>query len=402
MNKLIYVSNNVFLKDGKENPLFLQEKEILLKKFGGFYIVTHKGIFFCNIDQFINKIYTTTFFDRFRAKIYGGLNLECFREIKHMIDDKCLSAKNVLKLFRFSMQGLLYEKLLQDCLLRFVDGKNCTIYSFWLSYDAYAVARVKKKYPEIFAVMRAHSYEIQLYRNSCNPYLMKKFICNWTDKIAFISEDSLKEFKTYYKNDNDKLKVVYFGTSQIGSQYIVRPKLDILTILSCSNLVPVKQIKWIIEAIKDWKLCELRWIHIGDGIEYPEIVKLANEKLNNNINIKYRFLGRLTNDMVRLYMKEPNINVFINCSRSEGIPVSIMEAMSVGMPVIAPKINGIPELISDDCGILFELKDGISGLRSALEKFYFLSSDETIRLGENAYEKWKQNFNLENNIQQLF
>ena len=37
-----------------------------------------------------------------------------------------------------------------------------------------------------------------------------------------------------------------------------------------------------------------------------------------------------------------------------------------------------------------------------LEKFYFLSSDETIRLGENAYEKWKQNFNLENNIQQLF
>ena len=57
MNELIYVSNNVFFRDGSENPFFLQEKEILLNKFGEFHIVTSKGIFLCTIEKKIKKIY---------------------------------------------------------------------------------------------------------------------------------------------------------------------------------------------------------------------------------------------------------------------------------------------------------------------------------------------------------
>ena len=47
MARLIYVSNNVLLPDGNQNPFFLQEKAWLLERFGAFDVVSPKGVYRC-------------------------------------------------------------------------------------------------------------------------------------------------------------------------------------------------------------------------------------------------------------------------------------------------------------------------------------------------------------------
>jgi colanic acid/amylovoran biosynthesis glycosyltransferase len=64
------------------------------------------------------------------------------------------------------------------------------------------------------------------------------------------------------------------------------------------------------------------------------------------------FLGRLPNRAVIDFLAQSPCDLIVNASASEGVPVSLMEAMSFGIPALAPSIGGIPELITDERGFL--------------------------------------------------
>ena len=69
----------------------------------------------------------------------------------------------------------------------------------------------------------------------------------------------------------------------------------------------------------------------------------------------------------------------------EGIPVALMEAMAVRMPVVATRTGSIPELVDESCGILVEQRDP-AALAEALGR---LIEDPALRgrLGENGRHK---------------
>ena len=84
----------------------------------------------------------------------------------------------------------------------------------------------------------------------------------------------------------------------------------------------------------------------------------------------------------------------------DGIPVSLMEAMSMEIPVVSTYLSGIPELIQNgENGILVEEKDA-TALANALER---LLDDEELRiqLGKNGRRKVMRDFNIDSNADQL-
>lgn len=401
MSQLIYVSNNAVQADNSQNPFFLQEKGWLLERFGEFKLICPQGVFFCRSDGRLEVQYSSQRLRKFISFLKAPLDRNLIPETRKMMRDRKASIKNVLKLIRFIADSIVLEELIGRA-IQITQTDDLILYSYWLSFDAYACAKIKKAHPEMMAMSRAHSYELQLHRNACNPYLMKDYTCANLDKIAFISKDALSSFLEYYAPIRKNIEVSYLGSTMNNTGYVKRENRDCLTILSCSSIIPIKQLDHMIEALSKWTDGSVHWIHIGDGNEKANIISMAEEKLSGNLNVTYEFAGRMTNAQVHEYLQDGKIDVFVNMSKTEGVPVSIMEAMSAGIPVIAPRMFGIPELIDDNCGILFAPDGGVYALVESLERFSKLSINERLKMGKCAYTKWQNEFCLEKNLEKLF
>lgn len=87
---------------------------------------------------------------------------------------------------------------------------------------------------------------------------------------------------------------------------------------------------------------QLTWL--GDG-KYRESMKMLANKLGlaNNVD----FVGNVNRNEVFEYMRMSDI--YIQASRTEGLPRALVEAMSVGLPCIGTRVGGIPELLEDRC-----------------------------------------------------
>ena len=96
------------------------------------------------------------------------------------------------------------------------------------------------------------------------------------------------------------------------------------------------------------------------------------------------------------------IDLFINVSETEGIPVSIMEAMSFGIPCIATNVGGNPEIVNATNGFLISANPSVEEIKKVLIDFMQLNTEKHIELRRNARKTWEQNFNAESNYTQFF
>ena len=123
-----------------------------------------------------------------------------------------------------------------------------------------------------------------------------------------------------------------------------------ILLVSCSELVPVKRVHLIIDILRHIET-PLRWVHFGDGRLMPEL-KTRVKELPDNIN--YELRGYVPNQGVLEFYQKNEVDLFVNVSESEGIPVSIMEAISFGIPILATDVGGVHEIVTDKTGVLVD------------------------------------------------
>ena len=166
-------------------------------------------------------------------------------------------------------------------------------------------------------------------------------------------------------------------------------------IVSCSNLIPVKNVHLIADALKQITSIKIKWIHFGDGVEKDRIINISNDFPEN---IKFEMKGSVRNNDIISFYKTNAPDLFINVSSSEGIPVSIMEAMSFGIPVIATNVGGTSEIVNNKNGFLLESNFCITDLVDIIKSFYNKNLIEFKNLQEQSFETWKNNFNAADNF----
>jgi colanic acid/amylovoran biosynthesis glycosyltransferase len=123
-----------------------------------------------------------------------------------------------------------------------------------------------------------------------------------------------------------------------------------LSVLSVGRLVAVKGQGVLIEAIATLARdgADVTLTLVGDGPRRPALEDLARR---HGVADRVRFTGRVGQDDIRAHYSAAD--VFCLSSFAEGVPVVLMEAMASGIPVVATRINGIPELIEDgESGVL--------------------------------------------------
>jgi glycosyltransferase involved in cell wall biosynthesis len=168
-----------------------------------------------------------------------------------------------------------------------------------------------------------------------------------------------------------------------------------LVLLSVGRLHPVKNHTFLLEACALLKACgaNLLCLIAGDG---PEQRRLQWQIAALDLKREVKLLGHVPHDQIEsLY---PLVDVVVLTSKSEGIPLVLMEAMAHGKPVLAPAITGIPELVRDG-------KTGFLYRPGAVEDF--VARVEVVRSSLNALgplrraarEHVRVNFNRELNLQ---
>lgn len=333
--------------------------------------------------------------------LFNGLKYLFKKDIAISDEYKRLDSfkKRMFLLYFAGKSDIKYSSIIKN--IGNINNKKVLIYNFWFFDSARTAVLLKSKLSEnndVVEYSRAHRYDLYSEENSLNYLPLRRWLVENTDYVFPCSEDGrnylLKDFSDYDR----KIIVSFLGTVDHGVQ---KKKQKELTIISCSRIVPVKRIERIISALRilDEKKVSLKWIHFGDG----DMRQFLTEQAKNLKNIKVEFFGNIKNsDLMKMY-EENYYKCFVNVSESEGLPISIMEALSFGIPVIATDVGGTSEIVKEGKNG-FLLKKDFTDDELADRILNIVNCDESLynSLRVSARRIWENNFEYKNNINKLF
>jgi len=192
----------------------------------------------------------------------------------------------------------------------------------------------------------------------------------------------------------EKVIVIYNGTEPPKKK--AKPfKDEKTTIVSIGTLNAEKGMQYLIQAMIEVlkEFPEVNVVIIGQGPYKTELEKQAKKmKLTSKI--------KLTGFVKDVYDELLKADIYVQPSISESFGLAILQAMSVGLPVVATNTGGIPEVVtSNKTGILVESKNPEALADGLLE--LLRDHKKAIKMGDLGAEDAKIKFNLEDMIKDL-
>jgi glycosyltransferase involved in cell wall biosynthesis len=168
---------------------------------------------------------------------------------------------------------------------------------------------------------------------------------------------------------------------------------DAMIIGTVCRLDKIKNLDLLIGSIPEIarEMPKCRVVIIGDGPEENHLKEMA---CRLQVQSKVDFLGRIE-DVGKIL---PIYDLFVNTSHSEGTSMTIVEAMSCSLPIVASAVGGNVELLDQSNGVLFE-----SGNKAEFEKIVLELMKDTNRLERMGYESRKRverNLSIERAVEQ--
>ncbi len=295
---------------------------------------------------------------------------------------------NILKQFILSKTGIKSEQ-------------HFVAYSYWSDDSAVAVAMLKLFFPNMKNVCRAHRWDVYFDKQKKEYLPFRKLLAKNTDQIFFISDHAKKFF--IEKNriaESSLLAVSRLGTIRIQKADTL-VTTDAFYIVSCSHLIPRKRVLLLAQGLLQVKSpSPIVWTHFGDGEESVQLEAFINKHFASNSSVKVNLKGSVPNKLIREFYAGQKVDLFVNVSESEGVPVSIMEAMSVGIPVVATDVDAVNEIVKYNFnGILLSKNPSPQEVTNAILKFIEMNEQEKQTFNQNAFEFWNKNYNAEKNYE---
>lgn len=276
-----------------------------------------------------------------------------------------------------------------------------TIYSYWLSTVGMCALNIKKRLEKCGkkpkCVSRCHGFDVYADRTETNYLPSQKYQIENFDEIYPCSKSGENYLKERYPSQKNKISAKYLGVKD-NFNFVFPKKEEVFNIVSCSNAIPLKRVDLIAKALSKISDRKISWTHFGDGEELKNLKRLSADILPDNI--KAEFKGRIQNSEIYDYYNNNNVNLFVNVSVSEGLPVSIMEAISFGIPIIATNVGGTSEIVENGInGFLLPKDFKTEELVELILRFINFSDEEYTGFCTNARKTFEAKFNAKNNYQ---
>lgn len=302
--------------------------------------------------------------------IHAAVSPFFLRELLYLIRQRRLTLSNVLRSLSVTALALRTARGLAK--FAKTHGKIPILYSYWNDGLAYGSCIAKRRGHLDRVVSRAHGGDLYEERNQGHLPLKRQFILDF-DAIATLSDSARGYMEKKFGVPRSTLTVRRLGVP-IPDGMSKKSGPGAFHVVSLSYCIPVKRIDRIVVAVAEFAkkhpTVSVAWTHIGDGLLKTALEKETRYVFKDLRNARISFCGELPNEEVKRFFLRGTVDVFLNASDSEGIPVSIMEAMACAVPAIAPNTGGIADLVNDRVGLLLQACPAPHQIADALGECY--------------------------------
>lgn len=283
------------------------------------------------------------------------------------------------------LKNLLAHPLIKNIISN--PSKDIYLNFFWGRGSCDFLPFVKK---DNYGKIAVHFHRYDLFEDENYGYIpYRRQLLNSIHLAAPSSEIGLRHMRFLHKDTRCQIELFRLGVVNNGE--VQSSNDNILRIVSCSYLSSVKRVHLISEALACVSF-PIEWIHIGDG---PLLFQLQESIVKLPNNIKVELLGMMDpNELIPFY-KQRKIDLFLNVSSSEGVAMTILEALSLGIPTFATNAGGSSEVIDDMVGRIFDINFVPQQLAIYLEEFYKMPVEKKSQMRQRAKRKFYEMADIE-------
>lgn len=225
------------------------------------------------------------------------------------------------------------------------------------SFISRLITRKSSSIKRIYTAHGFHFYKGAPLPNWLIYYPIEKYLSKYTDVLIAINQE---DYEIAFKKMHAKKSILIHGIGIDFDKFnhdinfrMKRKELkihpDTFVILSVGELNKNKNHQIMIKSLKHMRDKEFVYLICGEGKQLNSLMKLSN-KLGLGNKICYLGLRSDINELLKI------ANLFVMPSLREGLPVSMMEALVSGTPIIGSDIRGVRDLLNHKQELMFNPK----------------------------------------------
>ena len=290
---------------------------------------------------------------------------------------------------------LLYKSdVVTRQLMPMYDPERVAVLSVWMEDWVNVLGLVKEQHPALRFASMAHGSDLYVERHSSGRIAFRAQQMEWVDRVICIAQHGAGYLRTAYPVLAGKVTVAHLGTVDHGqAPWVPDPTLRIV---SCAYLRPPKRVDMIAQAMQQVER-PVHWTHFGDG---PERAALERAVSDLPPHITFTYQGAVAPPLITQWYRTHPVDLFVHLSGHEGVPVSMMEAIGFGIPVVANAVGGVGELLAPSVGVLLPATTSADDLAAWIDG----PGPDKWRTQEMRHEVrryWSQHFSAQRNFQYM-
>ena len=289
------------------------------------------------------------------------------------------------------LAGLLNNAIFIKNKLASLDLENPVYYTFWFDDWGTILSLMKEMDKKFNFIARVHLFDFEEEFSNRKYIPFRNVEITKPKLIIPISQYAVDYIKEKYRIES---KLLRLGVPDRGNN--PTNVEETYNIVSCSSISWYKRPLMLVQIVSMLRI-NINWFHFGDGEMEAEFLAAIK---NLPINIKFHYKGRTENDLIVDFYSETPIDLFLNVSEYEGIPVTMMEAISFGIPIIGCNVCGVPEIVNKDTGLLLEKDPNIKNTALEIEAF-IRTKARNSKYRNGVKDFWNKAFNAKVNSEKV-
>jgi len=278
--------------------------------------------------------------------------------------------KVYLKFYKSFLHFLLEDLNKYHAILEFIKERklqSALFYDYWFVNSTISLSVLRKKGIINKCICRAHGFDLYDDRNYETRVSYRDYKIHHLDHIFVISLYGRNYLKSKVsRRYHHKIRCSYLGVDRAFPEYHIKKphnNSNRFLVVSCSRMVPLKRVELIPKILENLQM-PVHWVHFGDGPTFQEVqLNAANLKEST-----YSLYGKVDSEVIHKFYSKYNVGLLISLSVSEGLPVTMMEAIAYGIPIFSTDVGGVKEIVNSNVGSTVPLESSNTFIAGEMER----------------------------------